>query len=167
VGASVGISVYPQDGHDAETLLRMADIAMQRAKQERVANPDDSVAFYSLDMNRACRSACASNPACATRSARRAAAALPAQVFEIGSGKMVGAEALVRWRIRSAAWCRRPNSSRWPKPPGLIVQVGEWVLEAGLRAGAVWQRAGLPPFRLAVNVSAREFTSLAGRVARR
>jgi sensor c-di-GMP phosphodiesterase-like protein len=37
--------------------------------------------------------------------------------FEIGSDRIVGAEALVRWRIRSAAWCRRPNSSRWPKPP--------------------------------------------------
>ena len=51
VGASIGISVYPQDGNDAETLLGLADIAMERAKQAE-ANPDRSVAFYSQDMNK-------------------------------------------------------------------------------------------------------------------
>jgi EAL domain-containing protein (putative c-di-GMP-specific phosphodiesterase class I) len=86
--------------------------------------------------------------------------------FEIASGRVVGAEALVRWMHPQRGMVPPSEFIPLAETTGLIVQVGEWVLEQACAQAAIWQRAGLPPFRLAVNVSAREFTSsLPGRVA--
>ena len=165
VGASIGIAVYPQDGQDAETLLRMADIAMERAK-EHAENPDRSVAFYRLDMNEGMQQRMLIESGLRHALGNGELILHYQPKFEIGSSRLVGAEALVRWKhpVRGMV----PPSEFIPlaESTGLIVQVGEWVLEQACAQAAVWQRAGLPPFRLAVNVSAREFTpSLPGRVA--
>jgi diguanylate cyclase (GGDEF)-like protein/PAS domain S-box-containing protein len=165
VGASIGISVYPQDGQDAETLLRMADIAMERAK-EHAENPDRSVAFYRLDMNEGMQQRMQIESGLRHALGNGELILHYQPKFEIGSSRLVGAEALVRWKhpVRGMV----PPSEFIPlaESTGLIVQVGEWVLEQACAQAAIWQRAGLPPFRLAVNVSAREFTaSLPGRVA--
>ncbi|MBW8900547.1 MAG: EAL domain-containing protein [Massilia sp.] len=165
VGASIGIAVYPQDGQDAETLLRMADIAMERAK-EHAENPDRSVAFYRLDMNEGMQQRMLIESGLRHALGNGELILHYQPKFEIGSSRLVGAEALVRWKhpVRGMV----PPSEFIPlaESTGLIVQVGEWVLEQACSQAAIWQRAGLPPFRLAVNVSAREFTpSLPGRVA--
>ena len=165
VGAAIGIAVYPQDGQDAETLLRMADIAMERAK-EHAENPDRSVAFYRLDMNEGMQQRMQIESGLRYALGNGELILHYQPKFEIGSSRLVGAEALVRWKhpVRGMV----PPSEFIPlaESTGLIVQVGEWVLEQACAQAAVWQRAGLPPFRLAVNVSAREFTpSLPGRVA--
>jgi diguanylate cyclase (GGDEF)-like protein/PAS domain S-box-containing protein len=117
VGGSVGISVYPQDGHDAETLLRLADIAMYRAKQEGGAE-GDHVAFYSQDMNQGMQERMRIETGLRHALGNGELLLHYQPKFSIDTGKIIGAEALVRWRIRSAAWCRRPNSSRWPRRPG-------------------------------------------------
>jgi diguanylate cyclase (GGDEF)-like protein/PAS domain S-box-containing protein len=165
VGAAIGIAVYPQDGQDAETLLRMADIAMERAK-EHAENPDRSVAFYRLDMNEGMQQRMLIESGLRHALGNGELILHYQPKFEIGSSRLVGAEALVRWKhpVRGMV----PPSEFIPlaESTGLIVQVGEWVLEQACAQAAIWQRAGLPPFRLAVNVSAREFTpSLPGRVA--
>jgi diguanylate cyclase (GGDEF)-like protein/PAS domain S-box-containing protein len=165
VGASVGISVYPQDGNDAETLLRMADIAMQRAK-ERVENPDHSVAFYRLDMNEGMQQRMQIESGLRHALGHGELLLHYQPKFEIDSGRLVGAEALVRWLHPERGMIPPIDFIPLAETTGLIVQVGEWVLEQACAQAAIWQRAGLPPFRLAVNVSAREFTaSLPGRVA--
>jgi diguanylate cyclase (GGDEF)-like protein/PAS domain S-box-containing protein len=165
VGASVGISVYPQDGPDAETLLRMADIAMQRAK-ERVENPDHSVAFYRLDMNEGMQQRMQIETGLRHALGHGELLLHYQPKFEIGSSRVVGAEALVRWLHPERGMIPPGEFIPLAETTGLIVQVGEWVLEQACAQAAIWQRAGLPPFRLAVNVSAREFTSsLPGRVA--
>jgi diguanylate cyclase (GGDEF)-like protein/PAS domain S-box-containing protein len=165
VGASVGISVYPQDGADAETLLRMADIAMQRAK-ERVENPDHSVAFYRLDMNEGMQQRMQIESGLRHALGHGELLLHYQPKFEIDSGRLVGAEALVRWLHPERGMIPPVDFIPLAETTGLIVQVGEWVLEQACAQAAIWQRAGLPPFRLAVNVSAREFTaSLPGRVA--
>jgi diguanylate cyclase (GGDEF)-like protein/PAS domain S-box-containing protein len=165
VGASIGIAVYPQDGQDAETLLRMADIAMGRAK-EHAENPDRSVAFYRLDMNEGMQQRMQ------IESGLRGALGNGELIlhyqpkFEIGSSRLVGAEALVRWLHPTRGMVPPGDFIPLAETTGLIVQVGEWVLDQACAQAAIWQHAGLPPFRLAVNVSAREFTeSLPGRVA--
>lgn len=163
VGASIGISVYPQDGTDAETLLRMADIAMARAKQEA---PDEGVAFYSQEMNQGMqeRMRLETDLRSALHNGELLLHYQPK--FEIGSGRMIGAEALVRWRHPERGLVPPAEFIPLAESTGLIVQVGEWVLEEACAQAARWKKAGLPPFRLAVNVSAREFVpTLPARVA--
>jgi diguanylate cyclase (GGDEF)-like protein/PAS domain S-box-containing protein len=165
VGASIGIAVYPQDGPDAETLLRMADIAMERAK-EHAENPDRSVAFYRLDMNEGMQQRMQIESGLRHALGNGELILHYQPKFEIGSSRLVGAEALVRWKHPVRGMIPPIEFIPLAESTGLIVQVGEWVLEQACAQAAIWQRAGLPPFRLAVNVSAREFTaSLPGRVA--
>jgi diguanylate cyclase (GGDEF)-like protein/PAS domain S-box-containing protein len=165
VGASIGIAVYPQDGQDAETLLRMADIAMQRAK-EHAENPDRSVAFYRLDMNEGMQQRMLIESGLRHALGNGELILHYQPKFEIGSSRLVGAEALVRWKHPVRGMVPPIEFIPLAESTGLIVQVGEWVLEQACAQASIWQRAGLPPFRLAVNVSAREFTpSLPGRVA--
>ncbi|MFL6676189.1 MAG: putative bifunctional diguanylate cyclase/phosphodiesterase [Massilia sp.] len=165
VGASVGISVYPQDGLDAETLVRMADIAMERAKQGQ-ESLDDSVAFYSLDMNEGMQERMRIESGLRHALGHGELTLYYQPKFEIATGSIIGAEALVRWVHPERGLVPPAEFIPLAEATGLIVQVGEWVLEEACAQAAVWQRAGLPPFRLAVNVSAREFTqSLPGRVA--
>jgi len=165
VGASVGISVYPQDGGEADTLLRMADIAMARAKEGH-ANPDHSVAFYSLDMNKGMHERMRIESGLRHALGHGELMLYYQPKFEIGSDRIVGAEALVRWVHPERGLVPPSDFIPLAETTGLIVQVGEWVLEQACAQAAVWQRSGMRPFRLAVNVSAREFTeSLPTRVA--
>lgn len=165
VGASIGISVFPQDGNDAETLLRLADIAMERAKRAE-ANPDRSVAFYSQDMNQGMQERMRIESGLRHALGNGELILYYQPKFEIASGRLVGAEALVRWLHPERGIVPPSEFIPLAETTGLIVQVGEWVLEQACAQAAIWQQAGIAPFRLAVNVSAREFTaSLPGRVA--
>ncbi|MCA1857777.1 EAL domain-containing protein [Massilia oculi] len=165
VGASIGISVYPQDGNEAETLLGLADIAMERAKQLD-ADPDRSVAFYSQDMNQGMQDRMRIESGLRQALGNGELILYYQPKFEIGTDRLVGAEALVRWLDPARGIVPPGEFIPLAESTGLIVQVGEWVLEQACAQAALWQRAGLPPFRLAVNVSAREFTaSLPARVA--
>ena len=165
VGASIGIAVYPQDGQDAETLLRMADIAMGRAK-EAAQNPDHSVAFYRLDMNQGMQQRMQIENGLRHALGNGELVLHYQPKFEIATGRVVGAEALVRWQHPLRGMVPPGEFIPLAETTGLIVQVGGWVLERACAQAARWQRAGLPPFRLAVNVSAREFTAaLPERVA--
>ncbi|GGY56932.1 putative bifunctional diguanylate cyclase/phosphodiesterase [Pseudoduganella albidiflava] len=156
VGAAIGISVYPEDGQDAETLLRQADIAMYRAKQGAEV---DGVAFYSADMNQGMhermriesglRHALGSNQLLLHYQPK----------FSIGDGSIIGAEALVRWQHPERGMVPPGEFIPLAEATGLVVQVGEWVLEAVCAQAQAWKLAGMRPIRLAVNVSAREFTA--------
>lgn len=156
VGAAIGISVYPQDGDDAETLLRRADIAMYRAKEGAEA---DGVAFYSADMNQGMheRMRLESGLRAALGSNQLLLHYQPK--FCVDSGRILGAEALVRWQHPEHGMIPPGDFIPLAEATGLVVQVGEWVLEAVCAQAQAWKRAGLPPVRLAVNVSAREFTA--------
>jgi len=157
VGVSIGISVFPQDGVEAETLLGLADIAMARAKTAD-ANPDRSVAFYSQDMNQGMHERMRIESGLRHALGNGELVLYYQPKFEISSGRIVGAEALVRWVHPQRGLVPPDEFIPLAESTGLIVQVGEWVLEEACAQAAIWQRAGLAPFRLAVNVSAREFT---------
>ena len=165
LGCSIGISVYPQDGADAETLLRHADIAMARAKQGD-SGEDESVAFYSQEMNRGMQERMHLETDLRQALLNGDLLLHYQPKFELRSNRMVGAEALVRWQHRTRGLVPPGDFIPLAESTGLIVQVGEWVLEQACAQAAQWKRAGLPPFRLAVNVSAREFSAgLPARVA--
>ncbi|WP_373991306.1 putative bifunctional diguanylate cyclase/phosphodiesterase [Duganella sp. BuS-21] len=165
VGGSIGISVYPQDGGDAETLLRLADIAMYRAKQEGSAD-GDHVAFYSQDMNQGMQERMRIETGLRHALGNGELLLHYQPKYAIADGKIIGAEALVRWRHPERGLVPPSEFIPLAEATGLVVQVGEWVLEAACAQAQVWKDAGLPPIRLAVNVSAREFTAaLPGRVS--
>ena len=165
VGGSIGISVYPQDGADAETLLRLADIAMYRAKQGGGDADGDHIAFYSQDMNQGMQERMRIESGLRHALGNGQLLLHYQPKFSIASGKIIGAEALVRWLHPERGLVPPAEFIPLAEATGLVVQVGEWVLEAACAQAQQWKQAGLPPIRLAVNVSAREFTSaLPGRV---
>ncbi|WP_295990468.1 bifunctional diguanylate cyclase/phosphodiesterase [Rugamonas sp.] len=167
VGGSIGISVYPQDGADAETLLRLADIAMVRAKQGGDASDgDDHVAFYSQDMNQGMQERMRIETGLRHALGHGQLLLHYQPKFSISSGHIIGAEALVRWLHPERGLVPPAEFIPLAEATGLVVQVGEWVLEAACAQAQRWKQGGMAPIRLAVNVSAREFTSaLPGRVA--
>jgi diguanylate cyclase (GGDEF)-like protein/PAS domain S-box-containing protein len=153
VTASIGVSVYPDDGLNAETLIKNADTAMYQAKE----NGRQSYQFFKPAMNvRAVeRQAIEEN---LRRALEREEFAVHYQPkINLRSGQITGAEALVRWI----------HPSRGPVPPtqfipvaedcGLILPIGKWVLREACQQARVWVDAGLPPTTMAVNISAIQF----------
>ncbi|TAG91152.1 MAG: GGDEF domain-containing response regulator [Oscillatoriales cyanobacterium] len=153
VTASIGISLYPLDGSDADELLKNAYTAMYHAQEKNGNNCQfyaSNVANYS--MNRLSQEVCLRN-------------ALKRSEFEvyyepkveIKTGKIVGAEALVRWNHPKKGQISPGEFIPMAEEMGLIGSLGEWVLETACRQTKAWQNEGLGQLRVAVNVSARQF----------
>lgn len=158
LGASIGVSVYPQDGGDTETLLRLADIAMYRAKRESNESGRGGYAFYSQDMNQSMLDRLRIETGL-RRAVNNGQLLLHYQPkVNLASARIIGAEALVRWRHPELGLMQPGEFIPLAEETGLVVQIGEWVLEAACIQAQAWKHAGLPPVRIAVNVSAREFT---------
>ena len=153
VASSIGISVYPDDGDDAETLIKCADVAMFRAKQ---GGCDEGYMFFSQDMNQRSleRLQLENN---LRRALERNELLLHYQPqLDLVTGKIIGAEVLLRWQHGDTTI---PPAQFIPlaEETGLIIPIGEWILETVCAKNKQWQEAGLPIVRLAVNISARQF----------
>ncbi len=158
VRVSIGVSHYPADGAEARNILKNADIALNRAKEEG----RDTVRYYSQEFDDAIHHRFE-----ILRDLRNAMNQKELQLyyhpqFDMKTGRIVGVEALLRW------W--RPNNSKEGGvfiPPvefipvaeqaGLIVPIGEYVLRTACKINKMWQDKGLPPFRMAVNISGVQF----------
>lgn len=152
VGASIGVSVYPGGGNDAETLRRHADLAMYAAKTRKLG-----VTFYEPGMNRR-----AAERAQLAQHLRRATELNELEVHyqpqvNLADGRWLGVEALLRWRHPVLGMVPPLQFIPIAEQTGLIIPIGEWVLRKACHQAARWQRAGHPPFRMAVNVSALQF----------
>jgi diguanylate cyclase (GGDEF)-like protein len=164
VTASIGISTYPEDSEDISTLLKNADIAMYRAKEQGKNNYQ----FYSAQMNVHSieRLALESN---LRRALERNEFLLYYQPkIDISSGRVTGVEALIRWQQPGKALLAPGQFIPLAEETGLIVPIGEWVLKTACARCKLWQKQGLQPLRVAVNLSARQFAheSLLQDVAR-
>jgi diguanylate cyclase (GGDEF)-like protein/PAS domain S-box-containing protein len=156
VTASIGISMYPIDDVDLDTLIRHTDMAMYRSKSHGRA----TYSFFSEDLSAAV-TARVSLEGALRRAIERNEFVLHFQPkSDLRSGKITGIEALLRWH--------RPGHGLIPpdrfvsvlEDTGLILPVGAWVIRAACEQLAAWDRLGLPPLRLAVNLSARQFRHL-------
>ena len=160
LGASIGISVYPQDGLSTETLMRYADVAMYRAKQTQ----QSGYLYYSQEMNQR------SLDRLKIENGLRLALHHGELVLhyqpktDAARSGITGAEALVRWRHPERGMIPPGDFIPVAEDSGLIVEIGEWVLEQACRDAAAWQRAGLPPTKIAVNISARQVAARLPRV---
>ncbi len=153
VTVSIGISIYPDDGQDADTLIKSADTAMYHAKE----GGRNNYQFFEPDMN-----VLAVERHSIEGGLRRA---LERQEFmlhyqpkiDLESGVISGVEALVRWQHPQRGQIL-PEQFVWiAEDCGLIVPIGAWVLREACREAQTWQDAGLPPIPVAVNISAVQF----------
>jgi diguanylate cyclase (GGDEF)-like protein/PAS domain S-box-containing protein len=153
VNASIGISVYPEDGEDAETLIKNADMAMYHAKEDGRNN----FKFFKPEMNRKVveRQSVESS---LRRALERDEFLLYYQPkVNLDSGEITGVEALIRWQHPSRGLMSPAQFVPVAEDCGLIVEIGRWVLREACRQARAWQEAGLPLIRISVNVSPTEF----------
>lgn len=154
VTTSIGVSVYPDDGEDAETLIRNADIAMYQAK-ERGRN---SYQFFKPAMNvRAVeRQSIESSLRSAVKNEEFVLRYQPK--VDLQTGLITGAEALIRWNHPLRGELAPGMFVSIAEDSGLIRQIGRWVLREACEQARAWLDEGLPPINIAVNVSAVELS---------
>ncbi len=153
LSTSVGISIYPGDSPDATALLRNAELAMYRAKDQGKNN----FQFHSPQMN-----ARSLEYVVLERSLRRAIELDEFMIHfqpqvELSSGRIVGAEALLRWNLPEVGMIPPGKFIPLAEETGLIVPIGRLVLLRACVTARKWQDAGLRDFRIAVNLSPRQF----------
>jgi len=153
VNLSIGISIFPDDGTDVDTLMQNADTAMYHAK----ASGRNNYQFFKADMNtRAVRRMLVEGSL--RRALRQGEFLLHYQPkIDLASGMMTGAEALIRWQDPDLGLVMPAQFVPIAEENGLIVPVGRWVLREACRQVQAWLDAGLPAVPVSVNISAAEF----------
>jgi diguanylate cyclase (GGDEF)-like protein/PAS domain S-box-containing protein len=152
LGASIGISLFPEDGQDVPTLMRNADSAMYSAKQRGRNN----FQFFTAELNQHLLRRFAIE-----QRLRRALAAgelslVYQPIVDSRSGRTVGAEALLRWYNRELGDVSPVEFIPVAEDTGLIVAIGDWVLERACQQVAHWRRSLAPDLVIAVNLSPRQ-----------
>jgi len=153
ITASIGAALYPADADNAEHLLQHADIALSHAR----AKGRNSIQFYApqLTAQASERLALESD---LRRGLERDELRLHYQPkFELGSQRLVGAEALMRWQHPQRGMVSPLNFIPLAEETGLIVRMGTWALNEACRTVAGWNRRSATPLKVAVNLSARQF----------
>ena len=153
ITASLGISLAPDDGNDCQTLLRNAGTALHRARQ----GGGDDYQFYTADMHeRALKRLSLENSL--RRGLEREEFVLHYQPqISAKTKKLTGIEALVRWQHPELGLVLPVDFIPIAEATGLIVPLGEWILQTACKQNAAWHRAGLSPVRMGVNLSLRQF----------
>ncbi len=150
---SLGISLYPVDGTDFETLLRNADAAMYKAKEAG----RNAFRFYSSEMNVATLKHLLMESGLRRGLGAREFILHYQPLVHIESGVTIGVEALIRWQNPEVGLIPPDQFIHVAEDIGLINPIGDWVLREACRQVRAWQDAGLPPLVVAVNVSPLQF----------
>ncbi|OCA92134.1 diguanylate cyclase [Bacillus wudalianchiensis] len=153
ITSSIGISMYPTDGKHVEDVIKNADMAMYRAKEQGRNN----LQFYTADMNDWIQ-----RRAILEKGMRQALEHDEFTLYyqpkvDINTGKITGSEALIRWRHPQLGMISPQEFIPLAEETGLIVSVGEWVLRTACKQSLEWQRLGLPKMGVSVNLSPRQF----------
>jgi diguanylate cyclase (GGDEF)-like protein len=153
VKKSLGIAIYPQDGEDPETLLKNADAAVYRAKEQG----RNRYQFYSSTMTSQVSEWLRLEHLLHQAIAKEELFLTYQPQLNIATGKIIGMEALVRWHHPELGLVSPAKFIPLAEDNGLIVPIGEWVLKTACAQNKAWQRLGLPCFKVSVNLSARQF----------
>lgn len=149
---SIGISVAPDDSSEANQLIRYADTAMYRAK-ERGRN---CYQFFTPDMHERVEQRLSLEGSLRHAVQRRELSLYYQPQVDMRSGKLIGCEALVRWQHPEQGLILPTDFISLAEEIGLIHEIGAWVVEEACRQISVWQSAGYPELKVAVNVSPRQ-----------
>lgn len=149
----IGIAVYPMDGEDSHTLLKHANIAMHQAKgQDR-----NNFQFFSREMNNQVLERMMLESSMRKGLERDEFFLVYQPQIDARTGTIFGMEALVRWRHPDMGLLAPDKFISLAEENGLIIPLGEQVLRSACRQNKAWQEQGLPPVRVAVNLSAKQF----------
>ena len=156
---AIGIATFPSDGMDLPTLLRSAETALARVN-ERSTHADSAYLFYSAEMNQR-----ATDHFRLESDLRRGISSGELQLHyqpkvSLRSGRIVGAEALLRWRHRELGMIPPAKFVPIAEETGLVLVLGDWVIDETCRQVRAWIDEGLEPVPIAVNISARQFDAL-------
>jgi EAL domain-containing protein (putative c-di-GMP-specific phosphodiesterase class I) len=153
VTASLGISIYPDDGFDAIALIKKAETAMRNVKE---SGPND-FSFFIDEMNQRARDQQSIETGLRLGLERNEFVLHYQPKLDLGSGQVVGAEALIRWQKPGQGLIYPSEFISVAEDSGLIVPLSKWVLAEACRQACAWQAAGLPKICMSVNMSAIDF----------
>jgi diguanylate cyclase (GGDEF)-like protein len=153
VTCSIGLANYPNDGTDADALLANADAAMYRAKEIG----RDNFQFYTPELNTKVHEKFLLQKELRNAILRSEFVIHYQPQVDLRTGRIFAVEALIRWQHPTLGMVAPMKFIPMAEETGLIVPIGDWVLLAACRQNKAWQEAGLPPMRICVNVSARQF----------
>ena len=150
---SMGISVYPKDGRDEDTLIKHAEIAAYHAKEQGRSR----YMFYNSSLSaRAFEELSLENNLRAALAKQEFMLYYQPQV-DLRTGKIIGVEALLRWKHPKLGMVAPSKFIPFAEQSGLIIPIGEWVLRTACMENKTWNRKGFPKVRMAVNLSAIQF----------
>ncbi len=152
ISASIGITIFPDDAVDANTLLKNADAAMYRAKEQGKAN----FQFFTADINAEVSERMIIKNGLSKALERDEFTVYYQPKCDLGTGRLTGVEALLRWRNIEMGMVSPVKFIPVMEETGLIGTVGEWVLDTACRQYRKWHDAGHPHMRVAVNLSVRQ-----------
>jgi diguanylate cyclase (GGDEF)-like protein len=158
-GCSIGVAVFPDDGNSYEELLRKADMAMYQVK----ADGRNAFRFFDTAMNAAVQHSLWMVSHLRQALVREELSLHYQPIIELRTGRLVGAEALLRWQHPQRGMISPAEFIPAAESSGLIVEIGAWVIHEACRQAVRWQAAGLPPLQVAVNLSPVQFRN--GQVA--
>lgn len=153
LGASIGISVHPYDQGDAHQYIKNAESAMSQVKARGGAGTQ----FYTQEMGAVSIKRLAIEKGLRHALERDELFLTYQPQIDVASGRMVGVEALIRWRSPELGLVSPVNFIPLAEESNLIVSIGEWVLRTACSQAVAWQAEGFAPIRVAVNLSARQF----------
>jgi diguanylate cyclase (GGDEF)-like protein len=153
VTPSVGIAIYPQDGADAETLLRNADLAMYFAKRRSPG----TFAYFDVSMNATALHRFTIEEQLRGALERNEFSLQYQPQFDVRTGSISGVEALLRWTNAELGAVSPVEFIPVAEETGLILAIGKWALRTACQQAQAWRTEGLPVQRMAVNVSGRQF----------
>ncbi len=153
ITVSIGISLFPANGLTAETLMKNADVAMYRAK----AKGRNNFQFFTADMNQLAKEALFLENNLRKAIDNQELTLYYQPQVEIVSGKITGMEALVRWHHPELGIIPPNKFIPMAEETGLIIPLGKWVINTACQQNRQWQKAGLSPGKIAVNISPRQF----------
>lgn len=153
VAASIGISVYPQDGQTADALIENADAAMYRAKKLG----GNTYQFFTREMSDETKRRVDLETQLRLAIAQNQLHLAYQPKVEVASGRIIGCEALLRWTHPALGAISPAQFIPIAEESGQIVPIGDWVLRTAAAQNKTWLDAGLPPIVVSVNISARQF----------
>ncbi|MBT4218461.1 MAG: EAL domain-containing protein [Rhodospirillaceae bacterium] len=152
ISGSIGVTLFPSDATNAQDLIRNADSAMYKAKE----HGKDNYQFFTADMNAEVQERLEMKNGLSTAIGNNELSLHYQPKLEIGSGLITGVEALMRWENKELGHVSPVKFIPVLEETGMVVEVGDWALRTACEQHMKWLDAGLPPIRIAVNLSARQ-----------